>query len=141
MSCHDIAILLYCLDNGVHKHADWTSWREQQLENLPEHCSKRERSKCGPPTLFYANQYLDPKRFPHGLADVAGYWAELRIFGGVVLFDRGQSEDEVSFYGPTDFCAKCSAKTDLPHNAMECIYMAQSPPPSHRPQNTNSRVY
>lgn len=100
MSCHDIAILLYRLDNGVHKHADWTSWRQQQLDNLPEHCSQRERSKCGSPTLFYANQYSDAKRFPQGLADVAGYWAELRIFGGVVLFDRGQNEDEVSFYEP-----------------------------------------
>lgn len=32
----------------------------------------------------------------NGLADVAAYWAELRIFGGVVLFDRGQTEEEVS---------------------------------------------
>jgi hypothetical protein len=96
MSCHDIAVSLHRLDHGVHKHAEWASWREKQLANLPEHCGKRERSKCGPPTLFYATQYLDSQRFPHGLADVAGYWAELRIFGGVVLFDRGQSEEEVS---------------------------------------------
>ncbi|KAH8782652.1 hypothetical protein F5883DRAFT_130470 [Diaporthe sp. PMI_573] len=92
--CHNIASSLYLMDNGTHKHAEWTTWREKKLATLPEHCSKRERSKCGPPTLFYANQYMDPQRFPHGLADVAGYWAELRIFGGVVLFDRGLSEDE-----------------------------------------------
>lgn len=96
MSCHDIAISLYSLDGGVHKHADWTSWRELQLQKLPENCSKLERGRCGPPTLFYAGPYLAAERFPHGLADVAGYWAELRIFGGVVLFDRGESEDEVS---------------------------------------------
>lgn len=34
--------------------------------------------------------------YPNGLADVVGYWAEARIFGGVVLFDRGESELEVS---------------------------------------------
>lgn len=57
MTCHEIAILLYRLDNGVHKHADWTSWREQQLARLPEHCSQRERSKYRPHTLDYADQY------------------------------------------------------------------------------------
>lgn len=75
----------------------------KEPENPPEHCSKRERSKCGPPTLFYANQYLDPQRFPRGLGDVPGYWAELRIFGGVVLFDRGQSGEEVSSMDLTIF--------------------------------------
>lgn len=25
---------------------------------------------------------------------MAGYWAEMRIFGGIVLFDRGESENE-----------------------------------------------
>jgi hypothetical protein len=30
-------------------------------------------------------------QYPDGLADVAGYWAEDQIFGGVVLFDRSQS--------------------------------------------------
>lgn len=27
---------------------------------------------------------------------MAGYWAETHIFGGVLLFDRGEGEDEVS---------------------------------------------
>ncbi|CAP67156.1 uncharacterized protein PODANS_1_21720 [Podospora anserina S mat+] len=46
------------------------------------------------PTLFYHVNYLDYDRYTHGLADVAGYWAEDRIFGGVVLFDRGESAYE-----------------------------------------------
>lgn len=29
-------------------------------------------------------------RYPHGSLDVVGYWAETYIFGGVVVFDRGQ---------------------------------------------------
>lgn len=80
MSCHDIATFFYRLDNGIHKHEDSTS--------------------CCSPTLFYAYQYLDAKQTPHDLANVAGHWAELRIFGGGMLFDRGQSGDEVSFHGP-----------------------------------------
>lgn len=39
---------------------------------------------------------MNSERFHNGLADVVGYWAELRIFGGVVLFDRGETEDQVS---------------------------------------------
>lgn len=30
------------------------------------------------------------------MTDVAGYWAEGKIFGGVVIYDRGESELEVS---------------------------------------------
>ncbi|KAK4653544.1 hypothetical protein QC762_507860 [Podospora pseudocomata] len=41
------------------------------------------------PTLFYHVDYLDHDRYAHGLADVVGYWAEDRNFGGVVLFDKG----------------------------------------------------
>lgn len=50
--------------------------------------------------------YKDPERLPKGLEDVVAYWAEHRIFGGVVLFDRGQSKTEAR---PRPFCApiKC----------------------------------
>ncbi|KAB5549546.1 hypothetical protein GE09DRAFT_1174452 [Coniochaeta sp. 2T2.1] len=43
------------------------------------------------PTLFFHIDYMDYEQYPDGLADVAGYWAEDRIFGGIVLFDRGAS--------------------------------------------------
>lgn len=33
-----------------------------------------------------------------GVADVVGYWSEGRIFGGVVVFDRGGSEQEVNWH-------------------------------------------
>lgn len=51
---------------------------------------------CGPPSPFYAAPFAYPDGFPGGLADVAGCWAEGQIFGGVVLFDRGPSEMDVS---------------------------------------------
>lgn len=36
--------------------------------------------------------YISHSRYPRGLADVAGYWAEVQIFGGVVVFNRGPEE-------------------------------------------------
>lgn len=40
------------------------------------------------PTLFNHPYYVDLEIYPQGLADIVGYWAEDRIVGGVVLFDR-----------------------------------------------------
>lgn len=48
-----------------------------------------------PPTLFCHGEYLDHQQYPHGLANVAGYWAEDRILGGIAVFDRGKSGTEV----------------------------------------------
>lgn len=45
--------------------------------------------------MFFHVDYMDYDQYPNGLADIAGYWAEDRIFGGVVLFDRGDSGAEV----------------------------------------------
>lgn len=40
-------------------------------------------------------EYKDHDQYPLGVADMAGYWAELQVFGGVVLFDRGEPEHGV----------------------------------------------
>lgn len=40
------------------------------------------------PTLFRHYWYKDHEQYPSGVADVVGFWAEARILGGVVLFDR-----------------------------------------------------
>ncbi|POS75105.1 hypothetical protein DHEL01_v206505 [Diaporthe helianthi] len=40
------------------------------------------------PTLFNHPYYVDLDIYPEGLADIVGYWAEDRIIGGIVLFDR-----------------------------------------------------
>lgn len=45
-----------------------------------------------PPTLFQHRQYRDYDQYPNGVSDGAAYWAESRIFGGVVLFDRRDPE-------------------------------------------------
>lgn len=45
-----------------------------------------------PPTAFYNGAYLAVDQYPKGVADTVGYWAESRVFGGVVIFDRGEDE-------------------------------------------------
>jgi hypothetical protein len=40
--------------------------------------------------MFFHDWYLSHDRYPNGVADMVGYWAESRILGGVVLFDRRQ---------------------------------------------------
>lgn len=56
------------------------------------------------PTPFCLHEYADAERYPEGVADVTGYWAENWIFGGVVVFSRGESGAEVSrdFRAPQD---------------------------------------
>ena len=54
--------------------------------------------------LFFSFNYMNVKDYPFGVSDMAGYWAEDRIFGGVVLFDRGESGKEVwTFTAPICF--------------------------------------
>lgn len=47
------------------------------------------------PIAFIHGSYVNVEQYPNGEADVAAYWAEAKIFGGVLLFDRGESETEV----------------------------------------------
>ncbi|KAF4345044.1 hypothetical protein FBEOM_918 [Fusarium beomiforme] len=46
------------------------------------------------PTVFCHSFYTGVERYPNGDADTVGYWAEAKIFGGVLVFDRGESETE-----------------------------------------------
>ncbi|KAG8162850.1 hypothetical protein KVR01_007328 [Diaporthe batatas] len=78
---HSIAAHLFKLaDGGFHKNAVWPSDDAYEQEYL---------AKRPPPfsLLHYSKQ-----QYPDGMADMAGYWAEDRIFGGVVLFGRGNEK-------------------------------------------------
>ncbi|KAI1326143.1 hypothetical protein F5Y16DRAFT_375890 [Xylariaceae sp. FL0255] len=46
------------------------------------------------PTLFAHPAFAASEQYPHGAADIAGYWAEDRILGGVMLFDRSRVWDD-----------------------------------------------
>ena len=45
---------------------------------------------------FYHRSFKFYEKYPYGLLNVVGYWTEAQILGGVVLFERGGSGQEVS---------------------------------------------
>ncbi len=44
---------------------------------------------------FYHTSYMAYERYPFGLLDVLGYWAETELFGGLLLFEREKSGSNV----------------------------------------------
>ncbi|KAI5916985.1 hypothetical protein F4810DRAFT_698415 [Camillea tinctor] len=84
VTIHQIAVQLYNLDTSLHKDDGIASW-----EPSKDHPIFWFYNPDGaPPTLFQHRQYRYYDQYPEGIADGVGYWAESRIFGGVVLFDR-----------------------------------------------------
>lgn len=43
----------------------------------------------------FHNDYIQLEDYVFGLLDIVGDWAETQLFGGVLLFDRGDSGSEV----------------------------------------------
>lgn len=72
-------------DTNRHKGDALSSWRpsEGEMQFYPA---------TFPTTLFCHPWYRDYDQYPEGIADSVAYWAEARIFGGVVLFDRRNPE-------------------------------------------------
>ncbi|KAI1656698.1 hypothetical protein F4813DRAFT_397277 [Daldinia decipiens] len=63
------------------------------IQDIPADMSW-ELKKVPPLTPFFNHCYRDYDQYPNSVSDVVGYWAETRIFGGVVLFDRGETDEE-----------------------------------------------
>ncbi|KAF4951552.1 hypothetical protein FSARC_12883 [Fusarium sarcochroum] len=93
VACHQIGAYLFELDDGAHKHEYYQDWRDKVLEEKKNGVESRKYYKP-PPIAFSHRSYRSFQQYPRGFADVAGYWAESKIFGGVVVFDRGESELE-----------------------------------------------
>ncbi|KAH9893008.1 hypothetical protein F4778DRAFT_304514 [Xylariomycetidae sp. FL2044] len=94
VACHQVAVHLYQLDAGVHTHAEHEEWLAEAFSRLPEDEPYAYRL-LPPATTFFHSSYLAQHQYPNGVADIVGYWAEAKIFGGVVVFDRGESETEI----------------------------------------------
>ncbi|KAF5581999.1 hypothetical protein FPCIR_9857 [Fusarium pseudocircinatum] len=94
VACRQIGAFLFNLDDGAHKHKVYDDWRQSVLEEKERGVESR-RYYDPPPIAFCHRAYRYPEQYPQGMADVAGYWAESKILGGVVVFDRGETEQEV----------------------------------------------
>ncbi|OBT73985.1 hypothetical protein VF21_05993 [Pseudogymnoascus sp. 05NY08] len=84
IATHQIAVQLFKLDIGLHKDDGIASWEPPKDNTM----FWRRNPNGPPPTVFRHKFYRDYDQYPEGVADGVGYWAEARILGGVVLFDR-----------------------------------------------------
>ena len=82
---HQFAAWLYSQDLSRHKDDALGMWR-------PSEDAGRYYPATYPTTLFCHPWYRDYDQYPRGIADSVGYWAEARILGGVLVFDRRDPE-------------------------------------------------
>lgn len=95
VACHEIGAYLFEFDNGAHPHSFYRDWVEKVCQERDSNMESRRFAY--PAAIAFAHPfYQNAENYPRGLADMAGYWAEAKLFGGVVVFDRGESEDQVS---------------------------------------------
>ncbi|KLO90767.1 uncharacterized protein LW93_062 [Fusarium fujikuroi] len=87
VSIHQIAVYSYQQGGFNHTHQDYQKWIDSPRDT-------RRWDGYRHPTAFCHSFYIAVERYPNGDADTVGYWAEAKIFGGVLVFDRGESESE-----------------------------------------------
>jgi hypothetical protein len=80
---HEVAVQLFNLESNLHIEDSITSWVPSKDDQFWEFFPGGAW-----PTLFRHAWYVDYEQYPNGVADMVGFWAEARILGGVVLFDR-----------------------------------------------------
>ncbi|KAI1759777.1 hypothetical protein GGR53DRAFT_470995 [Hypoxylon sp. FL1150] len=146
VAVHQIAVVLFQLDESLHKDDGITTWAPPKEDKV-----FWKFSPNGPlPTLFKHEWYTDYEQYPDGVADMVGYWAESRIFGGVVLFDRGTPEREADpdavFFHPDryELTYRIYQLLDDQKQKMLDFLLSDSPGPSPFPiladENNDRRV-
>lgn len=95
VAVHQIAVLLYQNNPDLSSPTSTTravhAWAPPRDDESRRSATWWRFHPEGPPaTLFCHGWYCDYAQYPDGVADVAGYWAENRVLGGVVLFDRAE---------------------------------------------------
>lgn len=91
VAIHQIAVQIHHMRSDLHKDDGILSFVYVPTDLLPGIRYKKE-----PPITFFEHHgFRDHDQYPQGVADMVGYWAENRILGGVVLYDRGSSGLEV----------------------------------------------
>lgn len=91
---HDTAALLFDKTN-VRPYRSLGSSRPPGPISVPDHLES-----CAIPTFFYHMDYLDHDRYPLGIADVVGYWAEHQKFQ-VVSFQSGNPNQSPVYAKPS----------------------------------------
>ncbi|OAQ70266.1 hypothetical protein VFPPC_02766 [Pochonia chlamydosporia 170] len=88
---HELAVLLFNAGTSLHADGRIASWVPPK-----DHVFWEINPEGAWPTVFYHHWYANHEEYPNGVADMVGYWAEARIFGGVVLFDRRNPDEDLA---------------------------------------------
>ncbi|KPM38190.1 Serine/threonine-protein kinase ark1 [Neonectria ditissima] len=143
VAVHKIAVLLFQMDTSLHKEDGVTAWTAPK----DDHFWWRFNPNGPPPTLFMHAFYVDYQQYPEGVGDVVGYWAEARILGGVLLFDRRTPESNDVFIHPdrTDVTYRIcrildSQKKELLDFLLSASKRQQCPLPILPDENNTNRV-
>lgn len=92
VAIHRIAVLVYKMGNSLKERG----LEEYQLCSTLRRGPDMELHPTPYPTPFVLHEYAEVAQYrEEGVAELPGYWAEDQIFGGVVVFDRGESGTEV----------------------------------------------
>lgn len=94
VAVHQFAALVYQLDFRLHRGD--VDAVVQWVDPLPADYTGPVIENTLPPTVFYHSLHTAADVYPEGIADTVGYWAEDRIFGGVVVFDRRAEEADAT---------------------------------------------
>ncbi|KAK0384085.1 hypothetical protein NLU13_8174 [Sarocladium strictum] len=87
---HNIAVHLFQLKTELHDPSTTDGLGPEAVtlwEREPDEWARIEPHA----TLFVQTHFLAYEKYPDGIADMVGYWAEDRITGGVLLFDHSQA--------------------------------------------------
>ncbi|KAI1331896.1 hypothetical protein F5Y16DRAFT_359527 [Xylariaceae sp. FL0255] len=128
VACHQIAAYLFQLDEeNEHKKA-YEAWFPEAQQRKAAGDERYVYYDDQPPTAFYHRSYCDYEQYPRGVPDVVGYWAETKIFGGVVLFDRGKSETECNeiWFDPCHHPGPTTMYSPTPEQFNDLINFLQS---------------
>ena len=87
---HGLAVLLFRRRHRIHDDV----WAAKDATYTVNAVTRSNPDVERSPTPFCHPEYVMADQYPDGDADVVGYWAENRIFGGVVLLDRSDSWDD-----------------------------------------------
>lgn len=117
MACHQIGAYLFELDDGNHPHSFYGDWAQKVREERESGLQSRKYT-WAPRIAFVRRAYQCVNNYPRGTADMAGYWAEGKLFGGVVIFDRGESETDVIAHDSSN--SACRMLTYLLHSVVQC---------------------
>lgn len=137
-SVHQVAVILY-KNNPDLSSSTSSSVRDVHTWEPPKGASDPDGQwelwwrfhPNGPPsTLFRHDWYINSENYPEGAADMAGFWAESRILGGVVSFDRAaqaRGESDAVYLHPDreDVTYRICLLTDVQKRALMDFLQAE----------------